>query len=156
MYILLYVLVYSYCCFYMYIYIIFVSCDQSPWHGDHIFVSPVTKIHEMGNTFLSPVTEVHDIGNTFLSLMWPVCDMGEHIFVSPVTKVYDLGDHIFVSPVTEVHDMKLEHIFVFPDQSQKWRTIFIVSTKTKTWGSSFSFVLSNLVVIFVIDVKLII
>jgi hypothetical protein len=48
-----------------------------------------------------------------------------------VTKVYDLGDHIFVSPVTEVHDMKLEHIFVFPDQSQKWRTIFIVSTKTR-------------------------
>lgn len=36
-----------------------------------------------------------------------------------MTKVYDLGDHIFVSPVTEVHDMKLEHIFVFPDQSQR-------------------------------------
>ena len=98
MYILLYVLVYSYCCFYMYIYIIFVSCDQSPWHGDHIFVSPVTKIHEMGNTFLSPVTEVHDIGNTFLSLMWPKSVTWGNTFLSLLwPKSVTWGSHFCLS-----------------------------------------------------------
>jgi len=83
----------------MYIYIIFVSCDQSLWLGGSHFC---------------------------LSCNW--------------------------SPW---HEIRTHFCFSWP-KSKRWRTIFIVSTKTKTWGSSFSFVLSNLVVIFVIEVKLII
>lgn len=83
---------------------IFVYCNWSPWHREHIFVSPVTKVCDMGNTFLSILwPKSVTWGNTFLSLLWP--------------KFMTWGI-TFLSPITEVHDLNLEHIFVFPDQSQ--------------------------------------